>query len=201
MSAANQLPDLMTVAEFLVWETPDGSNRWELVEGAPEAMAPSSPRHGAIAARVARLLDQHLDGHPRCRVIAEPGVRPRVRGRLNVRIPDIGVTCSPSEPEDRLLREPVVLVEILSPSNPKDTWANVWSYTSIPSVREILVLHTAQLRADLLARSADGTWPEDPATLEAADTVVLESIGFSAPLAAFYRTAGIAIGTAGDARR
>jgi hypothetical protein len=28
MSAANQLPHPMTVAEFPVWDTPDGSDRW-----------------------------------------------------------------------------------------------------------------------------------------------------------------------------
>jgi hypothetical protein len=36
-------------------------------------------------------------------------------------------------------------------------------------------------------READG-WPDDPLTLT--DTVSLESIGFTAPVAAFYRTAG-----------
>jgi Uma2 family endonuclease len=189
MSAANQ-PDLMTVGEFLDWVTPDGAERWELVEGRPFAMAPSSPRHGAIANEVGRLIGNHLVDHPHCQGVVEPGVQPRVRGRLNVRIPDYGVTCTPIEPEDRLLREPVVLVEILSPSNTKDTWANVWSYISIPTVQAILVLHTAQVRADLLVRSADGTWPDNAAALGPTDAVVLASIGFSAPLAAFYRTVG-----------
>jgi Uma2 family endonuclease len=59
MSAANQ-PDLMTVDEFLAWVTPDGSERWELVEGRPWAMAPSSPRHGAIANEVGRLIVKTL---------------------------------------------------------------------------------------------------------------------------------------------
>jgi hypothetical protein len=41
--------------------------------------------------------------------------------------------------------------------------------------------------SDLLRREADG-WPDDPLTLT--DTVSLESLGFTAPVAAFYRTAG-----------
>jgi hypothetical protein len=49
------------------------------------------------------------------------------------------------------------------------------------------VLHTAQVRADLLARSSDSTWPDNAAALGPADAVVLASIGFKAPLAAFYR--------------
>ena len=43
MSAANQLPHLMTVAAFLDWETPDGSDCWELVDGMPEAIASAPP--------------------------------------------------------------------------------------------------------------------------------------------------------------
>jgi len=99
------------------------------------------------------------------------------------------VTCAAWDPDDRLLREPLVVVEILSPSNKAETWANVWSYVTIPGVREILVLHTAEIRADLLRRDADGSWPDNPLTLTAGDTVTLESIDFTAPIAAFYRTA------------
>ena len=84
-----------------------------------------------------------------------------------------------------------MLVEILSPSNEMDTRANVWSYTTIPSVREILVLYTVEIHAELLRRQADGSWPTDPRQLLAGDDVHLESIGFIAPLAAFYRTSGL----------
>jgi hypothetical protein len=37
-------------------------------------MAPASDRHGAIHAQAARLLANHLDDHPRCRVLVQPGV-------------------------------------------------------------------------------------------------------------------------------
>ena len=63
MSAANQLPHLMTVAEFLDWPTPDGSDRWELVDGVPVAMAPASDRHGTIHAEAVRLIGNHLAEH------------------------------------------------------------------------------------------------------------------------------------------
>lgn len=186
MSASRQTAP-MTVAEFLPWSAPDGSERWELMEGAPRAMAPSSPRHGAIAAQIARLLGNHLVASQlECRVVVEPGVQPRVRADINVRIPDLGVTCTSIRSDDRLLREPVVLIEILSPSNAADTWANVWAYTTIPSVHEVLVVHVAEERADLLTRQSDGTWPENPVQLTAGDDVVLASIGFTVPLGVLY---------------
>jgi Uma2 family endonuclease len=190
MSAANQLPASMTVAEFLAWSPPDGSDRWELIEGAPRAMAPASPRHGAIQGEAARLIGNRLAdlAGPPCLVIVEPGIQPKVRADWNVRIPDLAVTCAVLDAEDRLLHEPLVVVEILSPSNRADTWANVWSYTTIPSVWEILVLHTAAIRADLLRREEDGTWPDNPTALTLGDDVALKSIDFTAPIAAFYRT-------------
>jgi hypothetical protein len=74
------------------------------------------------------------------------------------------------------------VVEILSPSNKPETWANVWSYVTIPSVLEILVLHTADIRADLLRREQDGSWPDNPLSLAPGDAMTLESIDFSAPI-------------------
>ena len=113
-------------------------------------------------------------------------MQPRVRADINVRIPDLGVTCAPISSDDRLLREPLVLIEILSPSNTGETWGNVWSYTTIPSVQEILVVHVAEERADLLTRQSDGIWPENPVQLAPGDDVVLASIGFVAPLGVLY---------------
>jgi Uma2 family endonuclease len=101
---------------------------------------------------------------------------------------DLAVTCAPWEDDEGVRSAPLVLVEILSPSNEK---ANVWSYTTIPNVREILMLHTAEIRAEPLRRQADGCWPRDPRQLLAGDDVRLESIGFVAPLATFYRTSGL----------
>jgi Uma2 family endonuclease len=189
MSAANQLPAAMTAAEFLDWN-PQDSDRWELIDGTPQAMAPASPRHGAIQNEAGRLIGNHLaEARPACRVIIEPGIQPRVRANVNVRVPDLAVTCAEWNPDERLLHNPVVVIEILSPSNKADTWANVWSYVTIPSVLEILVLHTADVLADLLRREADGTWPDNPVPLVRGDDITLESIGFTMSLAAFYRTA------------
>jgi Uma2 family endonuclease len=186
MSAANQLPFLMTAAVFLDWDTPDSSDRWELVDGIPRAMAPPSVRHGLIHGETGRLIGNHLaEQHPECRISIGAGLRPN---DYNVRIPDITVSCGPLV-DDRLLAEPIVVIEILSPSNANDTWGNVALYTTIPSVREILVLHTADVRADLLRREEDGTWPDNPLSLTLGDSVTLESIDFTTPIAAFYRTA------------
>ncbi|HET6376840.1 MAG TPA: hypothetical protein VFG05_00800 [Methylocella sp.] len=49
------------------------------------------------------------------------------------------------------------------------------------------MLKTAVISAELLRRAEDGSWPEKPQTIVSGE-LTLESIGFSAPLAAIYRT-------------
>ncbi len=137
-----------------------------------------------------RLIGNHLaERQPACRAIVEPGIQPKVRASYNVRVLDLAVTCAAWDADAPVLPEPMLLVEILSASNKADTWANFWSHETIPSVRDILVLHTAEMRADLLHREEDGTWPDNPLPLRRGDDVTLDGIGFIAPLAAFYRTA------------
>lgn len=191
MGALAKIPGRMTVAEFLAW-TPPAGPLWQLVDGEPQAMAPASRTHGAIQSELAALIRNHLAerGSP-CTVITAPGVIPRVQSQTNIRIPDLAVTCSPYDEEEQALADPVLLAEILSPNNQAETYANVWAYTTIPSVKEILVLKTAMIGAELLRRAEDGTWPKNPLVIETGD-LILESIGFSVALAAAYRTTRLA---------
>ena len=120
------------------------------------------------------------------------GDRAKLRAARNYRIPDLGVTCAPPLP-DQILPDPVLLVEILSPTNDVKTWSNVWTYASIPSVREILVVHGTRAAGELLRRDANGQWPDEPAAIGPRDIVALESIGFRASLQSFYRTTYLAL--------
>ena len=103
-----------------------------------------------------------------------------------MRVPDLGITCTPDAAGHRALPDPLVLVEILSPSNATDTWDNVWAYTTIPSVREIVVVHSMRVLAELLRRDADGRWPVQPEQIGANGTLRLKSIDFACPLRAAY---------------
>jgi Uma2 family endonuclease len=183
---ARKVPAVMDVAEFLAWDAP-GPYRWQLVEGEPQAMAPASRTHGAIQGELGRLIGNHLVAQGGdCTVVPHGGTIPRVRADVNFRIPDITVTCTDYQEEEYDISEPVLLVEILSPTNKSETWSNVWTYTTIPSVREILIVDSVRIRAHLLRRDAQGNWPERAAVIE--DGVLeLTSIDFQVPLVAVYR--------------
>jgi Uma2 family endonuclease len=195
MSAAVHHPfTRMTLDEFLVWNPDKGSElRWQLVDGEPVAMAPASDAHGSIQSELAYLLVDHLrrSGSP-CRVITEPGIIPQLRARDNFRIPDLGVTCALPEQGRLEVTQPVLLIEILSPSNEREARANVWAYATVPSVREILLVRSTRVEAELLRRTNDGSWPEQPELIQAGGTLELASLGFTVPLLALYRTTALA---------
>jgi Uma2 family endonuclease len=193
MVALRKLPPAhMSVADFLAWAAGDRSVRkWQLIDGEPVAMAPAGENHGAIQAEAGRLLANHLLAiGSRCRVITEAGIVPRLRSDRNYRVPDLGVTCAPPA-NAMMVAEPVLLVEILSPSNEVETRANLWAYATIPSVTEILVLSSTRMEAELLRRDTHGLWPDAPVMTAPGGVVTLDSVGFSAPLDAFYRTTSL----------
>ncbi len=193
MSALPKIPIRMTVAEFFAWDPPT-PQLWQLIDGEPQAMAPASVTHGAIQSELGRLIANHLaERASPCRVVTTPGVIPRVQSESNVRIPYLAVTCSGYEAEEAALTDPVLVIEILSPSNQAETWANVWAYASIPSVKEILVVRTAAIDAELLRRNSDGSWPERPLNITAGGELMLESVGLAIPIAAAYRTTRLAL--------
>lgn len=160
---------------------------WQLVDGEPQAVAPPNRTHGTLQGELGRIIGNHLrDSDSPCTLVVTPGVVPHVHASHNMRVPDLAVTCSDYEAEENGLTDPVLIVEILSPSDQAETWANVWAYTTIPSLREILVLRTVTMGADLLRRGADGSWPREPDIVTDGD-LVLDNIGLCSPLAGLCR--------------
>jgi Uma2 family endonuclease len=188
--ASARLPVHMSVQDFFAWHPNDGL-QYELVDGVPRAMVPPTTIHGFLQSELARTIGNHLrESGSRCLVLTNPGVIPHMMASHNARIPDLGVTCSPLRAGQIEIPDPVVLVEIRSPGNQAETWSNVWTYTSIPSAREILILHSTRVAAELLRRGPAGDWPQQPELLRG-DELILTTIGFSTSLAQLYARTGL----------
>jgi Uma2 family endonuclease len=187
MHDALRKPPPMTVAQFLKWPG-DGTGRtYQLVDGEVQAVSPASATHGTIQMTLGSLIRTALlaAGSP-CRVVVEPGVITRIRSHMNMRVPDLGITAAADAPGQQALPDPIALIEILSPGNAKDTWDNVWAYTTIPSVREIMVVHSTRVVAELLRRGSDGCWPAEMEMIEPDATLRLESVDFTCRLREAY---------------
>ena len=182
----------MTVDEFLVSDADDTTGRrWQLIDGEPVLVTPAAEVHCAIQNELGALLRNHiLATGSQYRVISRPGIVPRVRSNENFRIPGLGVTCAPLSGEV-MVPEPVLLIEILSPGNEAKTRTNIWAYTTMPCVREILAVRSTRMEVELLRRAADGNWPASPVIVRPPAVLELTSIGFATAVADLYRTAGL----------
>jgi Uma2 family endonuclease len=144
----------MTVDEFLRWE--DGTDtRYELIGGFVVAMAPPMPAHGRLAARLGGTIDAALRSRRPCFVQSEAGiVRPDLEDSCY--IADLAVTCEALRADDRLIRSPVLVVEVLSRSTAAfDRQTKVADYRRIPSVQEILLIDSESVFAEVLRRDGE----------------------------------------------
>jgi Uma2 family endonuclease len=184
MTAARKLPPMMTVDDFLCWEGDGTDTRYELVDGVLRAMAPTANTHGIIVSNLTASLHAHLRGR-RCMVVTAPGIRPSMRANWNFRIPDLGVTCEADRKGERIVAEPILLIEVLSPSNAADTYENIRAYATLPSIQELLVIHSTRVEAELLRKGDGNIWPANPA-ISTAGGLALASIGLTLPMMDVY---------------
>jgi Uma2 family endonuclease len=133
-----------TIEEFFAWN--DGTDRrYELVDGNLLAMAPASEAHGTIVANLTIAIGRQLRAP--CRVVGEAGVIPADRGDTYFQA-DLLVTCAPPERGRPYPVDPVLIVEVLSPSTADhDRGRKVEEYSRLPSVREILLVSSEERRA------------------------------------------------------
>ena len=188
--ALNHPPARMTVAEFLDWDFGDRSGRlWQLVDGEPVAMAPASENHGAIQSELSGLIGSHLiERRSPCRIVNAPGIIPRLRASENWRIPDLGVTCAPARGAHEMI-DPVLLAEILSPSNYIETRANhLELHDAAEPARNPVVMHSTRIEVELFRRDDGGEWPERPLVFGDGETFHLACIDLALPVRALYRT-------------
>ena len=144
----------MTLAEFLRWE--DGTDtRYELLGGCPVAMAPPAIAHGILALRLGARIDAALRSRSPCFGQSEAGIA-RPDRNDTCYIADLAVTCTPPEPGQQLLQDPLLIVEILSPGTALyDRQTKVSDYRRIPSVQEILLIDSTSIFAEVLRREGD----------------------------------------------
>jgi Uma2 family endonuclease len=129
----------MTLEEFLRWD--DGTDtRYELIGGFPVAMAPPARAHGILCARLGGMIDTALRSRRPCAAQIEAGVA-RVDRDDSVYIADIAVSCRPYRQGEQLVRDPILIVEILSPSTERnDRRLKLPAYQEIGSVGEIVLI-------------------------------------------------------------
>jgi Uma2 family endonuclease len=144
----------MSLEEFFNWD--DGTDtRYELIGGFPVAMAPGLEDHGILALRLGARIDAGLAGRRPCRAGIEAGVLHPDRMDTFF-VADVAVTCAPREARRRYMQDPILLVEVLSPSTERhDRRTKVPAYQRIASVQEILLIDSEGRYAELHRRHGE----------------------------------------------
>jgi len=181
----------MTLDEFLRWD--DGTEtHYELVGGFPVAMAPPAAAHRMLAVRLVSQIDTALSRRRPCNAQIEAGIVRTDRADTYFEA-DIAATCEHHEFGQQALKEPFLIVEILSPSTERhDRRMKLPIYRQIETVQEILLIASDGLYAELHRRSG-AQWVTEIS--RGADArLTLASVGIEIPLAELYD--GIALGDA-----
>jgi Uma2 family endonuclease len=174
-----------TVDEFLSWD--DGTDRrYELVDGRIVGMAPPSEAHAAIVSNLTIRIGAQL--RPPCRTLNEFGVRLEGRDDTFYRC-DLAVTCAPADAGRRYVAEPILIVEVLSPSTQlHDRGRKLDDYRQLPSVKEVLLVASEQRRVQHWRRDGPRWIVED--LIGDAD-LHLAAVPDPIPFAAIYEGSGI----------
>lgn len=142
----------MTLDEFLGWD--DGTDtHYELVDGFPRAMAPPAAAHRILAMRLGARTEAALQRRRPCNAQAEAGILHPARQDTYFEA-DIAATCERHEARQQALREPFLIVEILSPSTERhDRHAKLPVYRQIESVQEIALVDSDEMYAEVHRRA------------------------------------------------
>ena len=176
----------MTIEAFFDWCPKDDSRHWELIDGRPVAMAPTSGAHAVLLTAIGRRIDEALDRRPGCTANTGAGIIPPSRPYTYYEA-DLAVFCRRAGPDETGdLQEPILIVEILSPSTERnDRRLKLADYRAIASVREVLLLDQASLYAEVHRRLDAERWQTD--LIRGPDgRLRLESIDFDIPLSLLY---------------
>jgi Uma2 family endonuclease len=148
---------LWTLEEFLAFD--DGTDTsYQLFEGRIVAMNPPLRGHAGLVGRLIRTIGDQLG--PPCEVYPEAGIIPANR-RNSWYKADLIVTCTPGNYKDPFIAEPVLVVEVLSPTtSATDFRRKLPDYQQIPSMRDILLVSSVERLLRHWRREPDG-WVED----------------------------------------
>lgn len=175
----------MTATEFLNSTNRLGPGKHILVDGVVPVMAVASPTHGQIQANLAALIGTHLKTRGKLAVMTEVAVQPHIHAKTNVHVPDLVVAWRP-EAADRIAVTPWIIVEVSSGEAADHTPRSITACSTIPSVREMLVVDCTRQYAEYGRRNGNECWPGDPDIFTRGGAPTLDCIDLYLPLDDIY---------------
>lgn len=183
MSTAEQ-PEWISVEDYLAAEEL-ADVRSEYIEGWVRAMSGATNRHNQVKGNCFLSLGISLRGKP-CRPCdSDTKVRIRRLGKIRFYYPDVQVVCESNAPTDVYQDQPVVIIEVLSPSTrAKDLDEKLNAYLTIPSLECYVILEQHTPVVIVLRRTPQGFVRETYEGIE--QSIELPTLRCSLPLRDIY---------------
>jgi Uma2 family endonuclease len=158
--------------------------KYEYVYGEVYAMAGTSDNHNRIVNDIVARLVFHLQNSP-----CEP-----FSGDIKVRVspqvyyyPDILVSCEENPENSYFRNEPILIVEVLSPSTQEiDRREKLLFYQQMPSVQEYVVIEQQKMLVEIHRRQPDGRWITYYFNQNADEEVEFQSVELTMTLGEIY---------------
>jgi Uma2 family endonuclease len=171
---------LISVDEYLEGEG-HSQTKHEYVRGRVYAMVGTSRAHNTLALRLASRLLSRLDGTG-CQVFISD---------MKVRIgdifyyPDVVATCSKTDDNPHFSTEPVLIVEVLSPTTQaSDRLDKRLAYQTLSSLKEYVLVSQEQPSVEVYRRRGEA-W--DLEIYAADESIRFESVDFAMSIEELYR--------------
>jgi len=155
----------LTFEEFLAIEA-ESDLRHEFVGGWLHAMAGGTQRHNQIATNIIAALANAAEDSP-CAVYGSDMLVKAADDAAYY--PSVSVNCGPSNPTQRYIDTPCLIVEIASPSTiGSDRRDKLMSYRRIESLQAYLIVFQDERRIIRSYRDAQGAWWDENITEDGA---------------------------------
>ena len=176
------LPIFRSTDEFLAWEEQQ-AERYEFVGGVLRLTSGGTANNDLVGMNIGGALRAALRGGP-CFVHGS-NLKIRSPDRA-VMYPDVFVRCGSHRSDAQVVDDPVLVVEVLSPSIQRDDLTlKRWAYQAIPTLQAILFVSAQAAAIELAEREPDGSWrSRHYRGLEA--TVPLAALGIELPTPEVY---------------
>jgi Uma2 family endonuclease len=137
---------LMTAEEFAVWAEARPEKHWELFGGVPQLQPAQNVGHARLTCKIARLIEDAILAAGLRLLVGTRGLVVKAGPGLAFE-PDV-VVSEPMAGHEIIVREPVIAIEVLSPSTErKDLTVKLAGYFNVPSIEHYVLAdwETAEL--------------------------------------------------------
>ncbi len=159
--------------------------RHEFYEGEVFAMAGTTRNHNRLAKKVTRLLDDAF-AEKGCEAMMESVKLEAIKDKYYP-YPDVMLVCDPTDNDPHIIKNPVLIVEVLSNSTSDyDRTFKLRRYRNIASLQYYLLISQYEVFVELYARTTESQMWAYSSYEDLDEVVNLPSIGYQLSLKNVY---------------